>query len=233
MEQEYLSKILGDFAESRMNTLYSEDKYNQAQRQFTKHYEKKIKRLIANEKYFGTHIRLANGMRRVAVLAVTVISLIAANTVSAKVFGFNPWEMIKKSLGDMYEIRYEKPKKETPPIEIGERIHDIPAYVPDGFARIQYEKEENVGILAEWKKGEQDIGYMGVLIQEDMRTSIDAEYENEKHVTIAGYDAVLMKKGTELYLLWNDKQYQNNLDGNEISEEELIKIAESLYKNEK
>ena len=127
MEQEYLSKILGDFAESRMNTLYSEDKYNQAQRQFTKHYEKKIKRLIANEKYFGTHIRLANGMRRVAVLAVTVISLIAANTVSAKVFGFNPWEMIKKSLGDMYEIRYEKPKKETPPIEIGERIHDIPA----------------------------------------------------------------------------------------------------------
>lgn len=233
MEQEYLSKILGDFAESRMNTLYSEDKYNQAQRQFTKHYEKKIKRLIANEKYFGTHIRLANGMRRVAVLAVTVISLIAANTVSAKVFGFNPWEMIKKSLGDMYEIRYEKPKKETPPIEIGERIHDIPAYVPDGFARIQYEKEENVGILAEWKKGEQDIGYMGVLIQEDMRTSIDAEYENEKHVTIAGYDAVLMKEGTELYLLWNDKQYQNNLDGNEISEEELIKIAESLYKNEK
>lgn len=233
MEQEYLSKILGDFAESRMNTLYSEDKYNQAQRQFTKHYEKKIKRLIANEKYFGTHIRLANGMRRVAVLAVTVISLIAANTVSAKVFGFNPWEMIKKSLGDMYEIRYEKPKKETPPIEIGERIHDIPAYVPDGFARIQYEKEENVGILAEWKKGERDIGYMGVLIQEDMRTSIDAEYENEKHVTIAGYDAVLMKEGTELYLLWNDKQYQNNLDGNEISEEELIKIAESLYKNEK
>lgn len=233
MEQEYLSKILGDFAGSRMNTLYSEDKYNQAQRQFTKHYEKKIKRLIANEKYFGTHIRLANGMRRVAVLAVTVISLIAANTVSAKVFGFNPWEMIKKSLGDMYEIRYEKPKKETPPIEIGERIHDIPAYVPDGFARIQYEKEENVGILAEWKKGEQDIGYMGVLIQEDMRTSIDAEYENEKHVTIAGYDAVLMKEGTELYLLWNDKQYQNNLDGNEISEEELIKIAESLYKNEK
>lgn len=233
MEQEYLSKILGDFAESRMNTLYSEDKYNQAQRQFTKHYEKKTKRLIANEKYFGTHIRLANGMRRVAVLAVTVISLIAANTVSAKVFGFNPWEMIKKSLGDMYEIRYEKPKKETPPIEIGERIHDIPAYVPDGFARIQYEKEENVGILAEWKKGEQDIGYMGVLIQEDMRTSIDAEYENEKHVTIAGYDAVLMKEGTELYLLWNDKQYQNNLDGNEISEEELIKIAESLYKNEK
>lgn len=233
MEQEYLSKILGDFAESRMNTLYSEDKYNQAQRQFTKHYEKKIKRLIANEKYFGTHIRLANGMRRVAVLAVTVISLIAANTVSAKVFGFNPWEMIKKSLGDMYEIRYEKPKKETPPIEIGERIHDIPAYVPDGFARIQYEKEENVGILAEWKKGERDIGYMGVLIQEDMRTFIDAEYENEKHVTIAGYDAVLMKEGTELYLLWNDKQYQNNLDGNEISEEELIKIAESLYKNEK
>lgn len=233
MEQEYLSKILGAFAESRMNTLYSEDKYNQAQRQFTKHYEKKIKRLIANEKYFGTHIRLANGMRRVAVLAVTVISLIAANTVSAKVFGFNPWEMIKKSLGDMYEIRYEKPKKETPPIEIGERIHDIPAYVPDGFARIQYEKEENVGILAEWKKGEQDIGYMGVLIQEDMRTSIDAEYENEKHMTIAGYDAVLMKEGTELYLLWNDKQYQNNLDGNEISEEELIKIAESLYKNEK
>lgn len=233
MEQEYLSKILGAFAESRMNTLYSEDKYNQAQRQFTKHYEKKIKRLIANEKYFGTHIRLANGMRRVAVLAVTVISLIAANTVSAKVFGFNPWEMIKKSLGDMYEIRYEKPKKETPPIEIGERIHDIPAYVPDGFARIQYEKEENVGILAEWKRGEQDIGYMGVLIQEDMRTSIDAEYENEKHVTIAGYDAVLMKEGTELYLLWNDKQYQNNLDGNEISEEELIKIAESLYKNEK
>ena len=43
----------------------------------------------------------------------------------------------------------------------------------------------------------------------------------------------LMKEGTELYLLWNDKQYQNNLDGNEISEEELIKIAESLYKNEK
>ena len=233
MEQEYLCKILGDFAESRMNTLYSEDKYNQAQRQFTKHYEKKMKRLIANEKYFGTHIRLANGMRRVAVLAVTVVSLIAANTVSAKVFGFNPWEMIKKSLGDMYEIRYEKPKKETPPIEIGERIHDIPAYVPDGFARIQYEKEENVGILAEWKKGERDIGYMGVLIQEDMRTSIDAGYENEKHVTIAGYDAVLMKEGTELYLLWNDKQYQNNLDGNEISEEELIKIAESLYKNEK
>ncbi len=47
-----------------------------------------------SEKYFGSHLRLAYTVRKAAAVVIVILSLAAANQVSAKVFGFNAWKYL-------------------------------------------------------------------------------------------------------------------------------------------
>ena len=59
-----------------------------------------------SEKYFGSHLRLAYTVRKAAVVVIVILSLAAANQVSAKVFGFNAWKyLLSYDSKDKLEVR--------------------------------------------------------------------------------------------------------------------------------
>ncbi|MCH5251841.1 MAG: DUF4367 domain-containing protein [Lachnospiraceae bacterium] len=231
MEREYLQKILEDFSESRMNTVYSEENYKDEKIEFSKRHQKKIKRLLWNEKYFGTHIRAGYVVRRVAMVGVVILSLVAANTVSAKVFGFDPWNTVIRSLGDVYEVKYEGPKEDAEEKEtLGKRTEPVPVYVPEGYELVEKDGEMGEDVIAFWEKGEKGvIAYLGNFIQKNMNVLTDAEYDSRKKITVAGYEAYLVIDGEDMRIIWDDLKYQNTLQANAVSEEELIQMAESFY----
>lgn len=232
MEREYLKKILNEYSNSRMNTIYSEENYKNETFEVSKRYQKRMKKLLWNEKYFGTHIRLGYAVRRVAVAGVVILSLAAVNVVSAKVFGFDPWKTTVRSLGDMYELHFVKPK-EIQEQKLSERIEAVPVYVPEGYKKTEEVAKEGEDVMAVWEKGEGVISYLANVIREDTRVAINSEYDEKRRVSVAGYEAELTRRGEDICLIWNDQQYQNNLIANQITEAELVRVAESMYEKKK
>lgn len=232
MEREYLKKILNEYSNSRMNTIYSEENYKNETFEVSKRYQKRMKKLLWNEKYFGTHIGLGYAVRRVAVAGVVILSLAAANVVSAKVFGFDPWKTTVRSLGDIYELYFAKPK-EMQEEKLSERIAAAPVYVPEGYKKTEEQIQKNADVWSKWTKDSGYISYMGTFIWEDMKKAFNSEYEMYKKISVAGYEAELSRNKDEIQLLWNDQKYQNNLMANRITEEEILRIAESMYEKKK
>ncbi len=231
MEEEYLKKILEEFSESRMNTVYSEKNYKDEEVQYSKRHQKRMKRLLWNEKYFGAHIRAGYMVRRVAAVGVVVLSLAAVNTVSAKVFGFDPWETAVRSLGNLYETEYKEPvKEETREATVRERTEEIPVYAPEGYELLQSEGKMGESTLAVWNNKEGNtIEYLGNYISENAKATTNLGKKETKKVTVAGYAAKLITEGKNRYLLWEDAKYQNSLGADGLSESELLQMAESMY----
>lgn len=236
MEREYLQKILEEYADSRLDTVYSEDNFKDEEIIPSKRHQRKIKKIIWCEKYFGTHIKLGYAVRRVAVAGVVVLSLAAANQVSAQVFGVNPWETVVKSLGDAYEIHFVRPSETGNAREMNgeldERTHLVPSLVPEGYKRTESRLAEGKDSWSEWEKGEECIYYVGNFIAENMNVVINAEYKEKERVVVAGYAAEYLVYEDRISLVWNDCRYQNVLYATDIGKEELIRIAESMYEKD-
>ena len=62
--------------------------------EFSKRFHRKMKKIFWSEKYFGKHLHLAYAVRKIAAVVAIVAGLFAANQVSAKIFGINPWKYI-------------------------------------------------------------------------------------------------------------------------------------------
>lgn len=236
MEREYLQKVLEDFANSRLDTIYSEENFKDEEIIPSKRHQRKMKKIIWTERYFGTHIKLGYTVRRVAVVGAVVLTLAAANQVSAKAFGVNPWETIVRSLDGVRHIHFVKPSEtgNTRGIdgEADERTQLVPSLVPEGYKQVESQAEEGKGNWSEWRKGEECILYSSDFIIEDMNVIINAEYKSKERVVIAGYVAEYLVYDDRVSLIWNDCQYLNDLYATGIDKEELIKIAESMYEKE-
>lgn len=82
---------------------------------YSRRYQKKIKKLLWAEKYFGKYIYLGYAIRYVAMIAFVLLSCFTAVKVSAELFGWEPWEYIQSFLFEsrMDEKAYMKPKEES------------------------------------------------------------------------------------------------------------------------
>ena len=227
MEREYIRKVLEDYADYRMDTAYSPDKEETEAHEFSKKHEKKMKKLIWSEKYFGTHITLGNVVRRVAVFAAVILSLAAANTVSAKVFGFNPWKTFVTKIGAEWEtVTYRGTENQR--ANYKKRLHEAPSYVPEGY-QATYSEETEVSSNVAWEQGESKVAYSSIQIEDGMVRQFSQELVKKEDLIIGGYAAVLYEIEGEWFLMWDDGERENNLSGTGISVEELTKMAESIY----
>ena len=229
MKEDELKELLKQYVEQQMSLVVPEkiEVY-----ETSKKFKKRIKRLFWSEKYFGKQVRLGNAVRKVAILAMLVGSLVIAGEVSAKIFGFSPWEFIMNYLEDskMEERIYKKPRKN----EDRQVVNKMPTYIPEGY--LENVREENdFSVYIDWLKGEDSgIQYGRVDISEDLSISTDAEYNSKRKVEVAGYAAYIYKKGNEMWLDWDDERYNYHIYCVELnnSEEELLKMANSLYDQE-
>lgn len=118
---------------------------------------KRWKRLNWSEKYFGSHLRLAYTVRKAAAVVIVILSLAAANQVSAKVFGFNAWKyLLSYDSKNKLEVReyvgqnQDKKTKESLP----DVIHEKPTFVPKGFRYYSHDELSSGNALYdEWRDG--------------------------------------------------------------------------------
>ena len=135
MNEESIKNFLTTCVYQEMNSFHpsQDEDYNH---EFSKKFMKRWKRLNWSEKYFGSHLRLAYTVRKAAAVVIVILSLAAANQVSAKVFGFNAWKyLLSYDSKNKLEVReyvgqnQDKKTKESLP----DVIHEKPTFVPKGF----------------------------------------------------------------------------------------------------
>ena len=78
MNDQKIREILSAYVEEGMRQL-NEEKMAGADHVYSPKYEKKIKRMLWTEQYFGKHLKLGYALRYAAVFALVVLSMFAAN----------------------------------------------------------------------------------------------------------------------------------------------------------
>lgn len=197
----------------------------------SKKFRKRMKRLFWSEKYFGKQVRLGNVIRKVAIVAMIVGSVVIAGEVSAKIFGFRPWEFVINYLEDsrMEDKTYKKLRSNEGEYEQAKK--EVPSYIPEGLKETD-RQEEDIFLYVDWVRNEKcGVQYLRTRISNDLSVASDAEYTEKRKVDIAGYVAYFYKKGNERWLDWDDEKYTYQLFaiGLRKPEEELVKMAESIY----
>ena len=195
-------------------------------------YKKRMKRMFWSEKYFGSKLHFGYMVRRIAVVVIIILSLFAANEVSAKVFGFNPWKFITSFLSDsrMDVKKYTEKTKSIDDVELPAVIRDIPVQIPDGMEKTTF-SQDDISIYAEWSDGEKYLQYSRVNLSSDMNLAIDGEYQEEEEIMVNGFCGNYYVKGNEMWIVWDDECYNHMIMATDIndSKELLMKMAESLY----
>ena len=235
MNEESIKRFLMTCVYQEMNSFHpsQDEDYNH---EFSKKFMKRWKRLNWSEKYFGSHLRLAYTVRKAAAVVIVILSLAAANQVSAKVFGFNAWKyLLSYDSKDKLEVREyvgqnqdEKTKESLPDV-----IHEKPTFVPKGF-RYSLDDSSTSGNFnyIEWKEGKNNlIQYIRCKHTEGDYIYTDSEFEKKIKTRVMGYEAYYYIKGKEKWIIWDDKKYNHMISitkkGN--YKNEIVKMANSLY----
>lgn len=236
MNEQDLKDLLTSYAKEEM-ALICEEQLSGYDYIYSKAYKKRIQRMFWSEKYFGSKLRLGYAVRRIAVVAIIIISLFTANEVSARVFGFNPWKMITSFLSESkMEIRtYQglvEQYEDADDVSVATIQKDIPTKIPLDFKQKFYEPDAN-GLYVEWCKDDAEyLQYTREKLSDDAKIAMDGEYESKKRVEVAGFGGECYMKDDEMWLCWDDTTFHHIIiaTGIENPKDILHAMAESLYK---
>lgn len=93
MSDEEIRQLLTACEDAAMSSL-DETEMEGYDHDFSDFFNKKMKRMLWSERYFGRKLHVGYALRKVAAVFLVVASLAVAGTVSAKVFDFRPWEYL-------------------------------------------------------------------------------------------------------------------------------------------
>lgn len=235
MDDNEIKKLLDAYVNAEMSLIDMND-YDVSTYTVSTKYKKKIKKLFSIEKYFGKNLKLGYAVRKAAIIAICILSLLGANEISAHVFGFNPWKYIVSYLsgGNMEQKRYTTPNSsdsDTANIKIA--IRDFPEYIPDDLKQNQYDDSIDSVLYIDWFDDDQKraVQYERIKITENTTIATDSEYTRKEKCEIGGYLAYYYQKDDENWIMWDDKEYnyQISIIGFSEPKAELIKIATSIY----
>ena len=91
MTESELKEALKKYQEAKLKEI-DETVDQMEEHEFSPRFQRRIKKLFWSERYFGSRITLGLVMRKVAMIAIILTSLVVAGQVSARVFHFHPWE---------------------------------------------------------------------------------------------------------------------------------------------
>ena len=173
MNDQKIREILSAYVEEGMRQL-NEEKMAGADHVYSPKYEKKIKRMLWTEQYFGKHLKLGYALRYAAVFALVVLSMFAANEASARILNVNPWRYIVSfSKGSKMEHNtyQKKPQKSQEPEKTV--ITDCPNYIPTGFVQTADDKDE-AGVYMEWNRKQKEyLQYTRVTLEDGLTIASD------------------------------------------------------------
>lgn len=233
MNDQKIREILSAYVEEGMRQL-NEEEMAGADHVYSPKYEKKIKRMLWTEQYFGKHLKLGYAVRYAAVFALVVLSMFAANEASARILNVNPWRYIVSfSKGSKMEHNtyQKKPQKSQDPEKTV--ITDCPNYIPTGFVQTADDKDE-AGVYMEWNRKQKEyLQYTRVTLEDGLTIASDGAYDHKEKLVVCGYKGTYYTKKDEEWVIWNDSQYYHKINATHLAngKEELQKMAQSLYLN--
>ncbi len=232
--EEELKKLLTSYVRAEMDQIQPEemDGYDH---EFSSRHRKKIQKVLRGGKGFLKRISMGHAARRAAAAALIIVSLLSVTQISARIFGFRPW-----NYNSSFEDEYIMDKKEylgpNENISIDDEnllkvIKEVPDDIPEGFVQKKV-KDGIVSLSAEWERPDHaQIRYCRINLTGSMSMWVNSECSTKERVSIAGYEGYCYAKDMHAWFQWDDTMYCHWLDisGTENAKDELVKIAWSLY----
>ncbi len=235
MNDDEIKKILSAYVDEEMSLLDNMD-LPEYEHEFSKDYNKKIRKMFRVEKHFHQNIHLAHTLRRVAIIALAVIGLISAGVVSAHVFGYHPWSYKThfEKTGKMEERIYEEPITPSDDADYPTAAKDMPSNIPKKYIRFSGIKTEDdimIVYTPNNEKSKKCIQYDRYKIVEGMVTGSNGEYETKEAITIKGYVGYYYTRGTTSWIIWDDTTYNYYMATTHIKESKslLLDLANNIY----
>lgn len=201
--------------------------------EFSRRFERKMKRMIRRERYGASYHNGAYGKiirigKKAAVLLLAALILGLVLTLSVEAFRNKFFQAIRSydGIGKFWNMVYVDVE------ESGTFGLKEPQYIPEGFVLIDsYEGKEIYSWEYEGPGGEY-IYIENFRIWEGTMESRDSEYNEEETVVIQGVDATLLTRYGEWGyrdLIWYEKDMRYTVSVSlDVPEEELIRIAEEM-----
>lgn len=235
MTDQEIKDLLTSYVGAEMALIDAEVPTEQDYR-YSKSYNKRIRRMFWSEKYFGSRLHLGYMVRRAAVVAIIILGLCVTNEVSARVFGFSPWEFVTSFLaGSKMDVKtYVKPEEQPrQPVEtaLPAITRDVPVLIPEGFEQTAFNQNDG-DVYAGWGKTEKEsLQYMRCGLSTGVSIATDGEYRSKEKITIHGYVGEYCVKEDKIWITWEDAFYQHIITAVSVEnpKEMLINMAESLY----
>lgn len=218
IDEEFLYNLMPRLDEKLISAMQVNVDYH-----FTDGFETKMATLIKRNRQKRKYGIPVTTSRRVA--AILVIVLIGMFTLSMSV------EAVREKVLDFIETKHdthiekiyfmnEKESEEFLPL--------WPTYIPEGYKLVAEELLEDYHFMVyEFEEG--NIIVCQEQIVDGMVVSQDNEYVKEKEINIQGVSAqIKYKENGIIRILWEKQNCMFTVSGENIDEEELIKICKSL-----
>ncbi len=207
-----------------LDSLPSDDELNHA---FSKGFERKMKKLIKQQKRSSLTNKIVFYSKRTAIIFLIVLASLFTVTMSSEALRTRLYELVIRVYEDLTSFVFSN--KEN--IEIKNLKIKEPGYIPEEFKEV--DRVDNFMIAYENEKGIR-IEYTSTEIDANS-IILDTENAKVKDIFINGYKAKYIEKETFLQVFWNDNNfiyllnvdYQNNKDL-ELYKNILLKMAKSI-----
>lgn len=221
-----LKKALEEYAEEEGNSLQEQLK-NIEEPELSEQYKKSIKKISRQLDKKEKHNYILP--TKIKAAAISLIILFSGTALTYNV-NANFKSFINKLFTEKnthINITYNKSDLEYDFSQIPEswEYFYVPEYMPAGYKVEEIKADDNL-IYISYIKGEDRIDFEQ--IKSDTKLSIDNEHSEIKEIDISGDTGFVQKQDLLTILYWNNSDIMFDVSGT-VDEDELIKIAESIY----
>lgn len=231
MDDAQIKDILTKFVYAEMKAL-DDSHASEEEIEYSKSYQKRIKKMMWSEQYFGKWLHIGYGVRRIAMIGIVILGLFAGGRISASLIGVNPWEYTLSYLREygMDKKTYIEQTDTEGKSDTSGAVASVPDYIPAQYSR----KESLINDFSTYICWMDDVGhsirYMSYELDNNAISYTDAECNIKEPVNINDYAGYYYKKDAEAVIRWADEGYSYTIttDDADIGKEELIRIGESM-----
>ncbi|WP_158540619.1 DUF4367 domain-containing protein [Romboutsia weinsteinii] len=199
--------------------------------EYPKEFEKKIKKIIKEEKRGPFLNKIYSYTKKIAVVFIAFLISLFTITMSVDALRTKLFDMVK----DVYEkfTIYKFKIDENDNEKVNFLEHKSINYLPNGFKEVK-RAEHNNDIAITYSNGE-DYVTLNYLLIENNNLYMDTENAKISKVKIGSYDADYIEKENKIRLVWQDENTLYDLKLDYINKEkyldfksELVKIAKNI-----
>ncbi len=191
---------------------------------FSDEFETRMEKLIRRQKH-GYYVLFGTMARRVATVVIALILSMTVVTFSVEALR----EPVVRFFTEVFEtftrVIFMDDTFEPAPVEMEKKV---PSYIPEGYVVESEVYTEIVYRVTYINTETRDRIYYRQEINNGKTFEMDTEGSGYHIVTLGQSEGVINENKGKITLLFTDRQYSYSLYGT-VSQEELIKIAESIF----